>query len=51
VVICSLPEMTAAHRVYDRLGFRRVPELDWEPVAGVELHGYRIDFTERHGEE
>ena len=46
VVICSLPEMTAAHRVYDRLGFYRVRELDWEPVAGVKLHGYRVDFEE-----
>ena len=46
VVICSLPQMKAAHRVYERLGFRRVPELDWEPVPGVELHGYRIDFEE-----
>jgi ribosomal protein S18 acetylase RimI-like enzyme len=46
VVICSLPQMTAAHRMYDRLGFRRVPELDWEPVAGVDLHGYRIDFEQ-----
>jgi predicted N-acetyltransferase YhbS len=46
VVICSLPQMKAAHRVYDRLGFRRVAELDWEPVPGVQLHGYRIDFEE-----
>ena len=46
VVICSLPEMTSAHRVYERLGFYRVPELDWEPVAGVQLHGYRVDFEE-----
>jgi ribosomal protein S18 acetylase RimI-like enzyme len=46
VVICSLPQMTDAHRLYDRLGFRRVPELDWSPVPGVELHGYRIDFKD-----
>jgi ribosomal protein S18 acetylase RimI-like enzyme len=46
VVICSLPQMTTAHRMYARLGFRRVPELDWSPVTGVELHGYRIDFEE-----
>ena len=46
VVICSLPEMKTAHRVYDRLGFRRAPELDWSPVPGVELHGYRIAFKE-----
>ena len=46
VVICSLPQMKAAHRIYERLGFRRAPELDWEPMPGVELHGYRIDFEE-----
>lgn len=46
VVICSLPEMTVAHRLYRRLGFRRAPVLDWEPVPGVTLHGYRIDFEE-----
>jgi ribosomal protein S18 acetylase RimI-like enzyme len=46
VVICSLPEMKDAHRLYDRLGFRRAPELDWSPVDGVELHGYRIAFKE-----
>jgi ribosomal protein S18 acetylase RimI-like enzyme len=46
VVICSLREMKAAHRVYDRLGFRRAPQLDWEPVAGVELLGYRVELEE-----
>ena len=46
VVICSLPQMKAAHRVYERLGFYRVPALDWEPMPGVELHCYRIDFEE-----
>lgn len=44
VVICSLPEMTDAHRLYTRLGFRRAPELDWSPLDGVRLHGFRIDF-------
>ena len=34
VVCSSLPEMRAAHRVYQRLGFRRVPERDWSPVPG-----------------
>jgi len=28
----------AAHRLYVRLGFRRTPERDWEPVPG----GYRL---------
>ncbi|HET8960293.1 GNAT family N-acetyltransferase [Nocardioides sp.] len=49
VVICSLPEMTDAHRLYGRLGFRRAPELDWSPLDGVRLHGYRIDFEESQG--
>jgi ribosomal protein S18 acetylase RimI-like enzyme len=34
VVLCSLPEMTKAHALYRSLGFRRAPELDWEPRAG-----------------
>jgi ribosomal protein S18 acetylase RimI-like enzyme len=29
VFLHSLPVMTGAQRVYDRLGFRRVPERDW----------------------
>ena len=29
------PSMASAHRVYERLGFPRVPERDWEPVPGV----------------
>jgi ribosomal protein S18 acetylase RimI-like enzyme len=37
VVCSSLPEMRAAHRIYRRLGFRRVPARDWSPVPGVEL--------------
>src|SRR4051795_8810355 len=35
IVCSSLPSMRAAHRLYDRLGFTRVPERDWSPVAGV----------------
>ena len=37
VVLCSLGEMAAAHRIYRRLGFEREPELDWSPEAGVHL--------------
>ena len=37
VVLSSLAEMTSAHRVYERHGFRRAPERDWSPVAGVDL--------------
>ena len=29
--------MRAAHRIYERLGFRRVPGRDWSPVPGIDL--------------
>jgi ribosomal protein S18 acetylase RimI-like enzyme len=32
--------MEAAQRLYARMGFTRVPELDWEPVPGVALTAY-----------
>jgi ribosomal protein S18 acetylase RimI-like enzyme len=37
VVLSSLAEMTSAHRVYERHGFRRAPDRDWSPVPGVDL--------------
>jgi ribosomal protein S18 acetylase RimI-like enzyme len=37
IVCSSLAEMRSAHRIYERLGFRRVPERDWSPVPGVDL--------------
>jgi ribosomal protein S18 acetylase RimI-like enzyme len=42
VVLSSLAEMTSAHRVYERLGFLRVPERDWSPHPGVELIAFRL---------
>lgn len=45
VVLCSLPDMYAAHRLYARLGFRRDPALDWEPVPGVALIAFRRDHS------
>jgi ribosomal protein S18 acetylase RimI-like enzyme len=32
----------AAHRMYERLGFVRVPERDWSPLAGVDLLALRL---------
>jgi GNAT superfamily N-acetyltransferase len=46
VVISSQPNMRAAHQIYARLGFTRVPELDWSPLPGVELHGYAVDLED-----
>ena len=34
--------MTAAHRIYERLGFVRTPERDWEPVPGLRLLTYEL---------
>ncbi len=36
VVCCSLDRMTTAHRMYERLGFRRLPARDWS-VNGLQL--------------
>jgi ribosomal protein S18 acetylase RimI-like enzyme len=44
VVCSSLPVMRAAHRLYERVGFERVPERDWSPVPGVELLAFAISF-------
>ena len=44
VVISTDPRMTAAHRLYERLGFRRLPERDWSPVPGVDLLVYGLDL-------
>lgn len=40
VVMSSLDLMTTAHRMYERLGFTRRPELDWSPAPGVCLVAY-----------
>ena len=42
VVLCTLPDQTPAHRLYERLGFRRLPERDWSPAPGVDLLAYRL---------
>jgi ribosomal protein S18 acetylase RimI-like enzyme len=40
VVLSTDPRMTSAHRLYARLGFRRLPERDWSPMPGVDLLVY-----------
>jgi ribosomal protein S18 acetylase RimI-like enzyme len=46
VVCSSLPEMRAAHRIYERLGFRRVPQRDWSPIPGVELLAFAVSLDQ-----
>lgn len=42
--LSSLDSMSAAHRLYGRLGYRRMPELDWDPVPEVHLIAYAKDL-------
>jgi ribosomal protein S18 acetylase RimI-like enzyme len=42
VVLSSSESMHAAHRLYERLGFRRTPDLDWSPAPDVPLITYRL---------
>ncbi|GAB2819852.1 GNAT family N-acetyltransferase [Lentzea nigeriaca] len=40
VVLSSSEKMLAAHRLYERLGFTRLPERDWAPLPGINLIAY-----------
>lgn len=42
VFLHSTPWMPAAHRLYERMGFERVPERDWTPVPEIPLLAYRL---------
>jgi ribosomal protein S18 acetylase RimI-like enzyme len=44
VVLSSTPGMAAAHRLYERLGFGRYPERDWQPMPGVQLLAFRLEL-------
>lgn len=44
LVLSSGEWMAAAHRLYERLGFVRLPERDWNPEPGVLLLAYRLDL-------
>ena len=48
VVLSTLEAMTAAHRLYDRLGFVRVPDRDWQH-EGVVLRVYTWDVPRGPG--
>lgn len=45
LVLSSLDRMTTAHRLYERLGFDRLPERDWAPEPGISLIAYRLDLV------
>ena len=45
IVMSTLPQMSGAHRLYERLGFERTPERDWKPAPHVQLIAYRLDLA------
>jgi ribosomal protein S18 acetylase RimI-like enzyme len=47
VRLCSLPQMTTAHRLYASRGFARRPDLDWRPAPDVLLWGFGLDLAPR----
>ena len=44
MVLSTDRRMTVAQRLYERLGFTRLPERDWSPIPGVDLLAYAIDL-------
>lgn len=44
LTLSSAKNMAAAHRLYERLGFVRRPDLDWAPIPGVDLIAYVLTF-------
>jgi ribosomal protein S18 acetylase RimI-like enzyme len=44
VVMSSARSMKPAHRIYERLGFTRLPERDWSPRPGVDLYAFTLDL-------
>lgn len=44
VVLCVVDVNAKAIRLYDRLGFARLPERDWRPVPDVQLIAFGLDI-------
>ena len=42
LVLCTQPEMAAAHHLYEQAGVARLPERDWCPVEGLTLLAYGL---------
>jgi ribosomal protein S18 acetylase RimI-like enzyme len=45
VVLHSTRDNVVAHSLYEGLGFERAPDLDWSPVEGVNLVGFRLSLA------
>lgn len=47
ITLHTMPMMAAAMRLYERLGFARDPALDFHPVPGAIVDGYRLPLARR----
>lgn len=45
LVLSTQPDMKAAHQLYERAGFSRLPDRDWYPVPGKILLAYGLILT------
>ena len=45
VRLSSQENMTAAHRLYERLGFVRTPSCDWSPIPDLRLRTYALPLV------
>ena len=45
LVLVTQTDMRAAHHLYEREGFRRLPERDWSPYPGEILLAYGLPLT------
>jgi ribosomal protein S18 acetylase RimI-like enzyme len=44
IAICTMTSMGPARRIYERIGFVRDPERDWQPVPEIQLLGYVLQL-------
>ncbi len=44
LVLSTMPWMTVAHGLYERMGFVRTPDRDWSPRPGIECWTYALDL-------
>ncbi|KQX53961.1 MULTISPECIES: GNAT family N-acetyltransferase [unclassified Streptomyces] len=44
IVLSTDAKMVSAHRIYERMGFVRTPERDWEPIPDHRLRTYALEF-------